>query len=88
MSETKYHEQDNNLLKRKCEDNAESEFVCVEDESNDQEIGVKKPPMPTYGKYNILKILKENHCLIADEEQLQKAFPRKKIYTIEDIKSK
>lgn len=48
---------------------------------------VKKPPMPTYGKYNILKMLKENHCLIADEEQLSNAFPRNKRYNLDDIKS-
>ncbi|XP_037038084.1 uncharacterized protein LOC119075672 [Bradysia coprophila] len=46
----------------------------------------KKPPMPVYGKYNILKMLKENHCLIADEEQLVNAFPRNKRYDLDDIK--
>lgn len=49
----------------------------------------KKPPMPVYCKYNILKMLKENHCLISDEGQLQaKAFPRNSRYTLDDIKSR
>lgn len=60
----------------------------TEDDGIDNKKGVKKPPMPTYGKYNILKILKENHCLIADEEQLSGAFPRNKRYDLDDIKSK
>lgn len=67
-----------NLLKRKHKE--VEEIVTKKD--------VKKPPMPTYGKYNILKILKENHCLIADEEQLSTAFPRNKRYDLDDIKSK
>lgn len=46
----------------------------------------KKPPMPVYGKYNILKMLKENHCLIADEDQLINAFPRNKRYNLDEIK--
>lgn len=51
---------------------------------------VKKPSMPTYGKYNILKILKENHCLISDDLQrvlLSNAFPRNKRYDLDDIRS-
>lgn len=68
-----------NLLKRKFKVDVDEEFEKKE---------VKKPPMPTYGKYNILKILKENHCLIADEDQLNNAFPRNKRYNLDDIKSK
>ncbi|KAJ6649496.1 hypothetical protein Bhyg_04732, partial [Pseudolycoriella hygida] len=48
--------------------------------------GQKKNPMPTYGKYNILKILKENNCLLPKEEELCKAFPRNKRYDLNDIK--
>lgn len=67
------------LLKRKIK-------VDIDDECEKKER--KKPSMPTYGKYNVLKILKDNHCLIADEEQLRRAFPRNKRYDLDDIKSK
>lgn len=67
------------LLKRKIKEDVDEDVDKKE---------VKKPPMPTYGKYNILNILKENHCLITDEEQLSNAFPRNKRYNIDDIKSK
>lgn len=55
-------------------------------EKTDPTKEAKKPPMPVYGKYNILKMLKENHCLIADEKQLANAFPRNKRYDLDDIK--
>lgn len=48
----------------------------------------KKPPMPCYGKYNILKMLKENHCLFPDEDQLSNAFARYKRYSLDEIKRK
>lgn len=69
------------LLKRKYKEDVDEQTVVEPKE-------VKKPPMPTYGKYNILKVLKENHCLIADEEQLTSVFPRNKRFDLEDVKSK
>lgn len=72
-------------LKRKHKEDVDEETVVHDVIAKE----VKKPPMPTYGKYNILKVLKENHCLIADEEeQLGHVFPRNKRYDLDDIKRK
>lgn len=71
----------NKKLKRKFKDDVVEESTTPKDVK-------KKPPMPTYCKYNVLKILKENHCLIADEEVLSKLVARNKHYDLDDIKSK
>ncbi len=74
------------------ETNLASRLESIDSDSNrtNEDSNVRstapKPSMPTYGKYNVLKILKENHCLIPDEEQLINAFPRNKRYNLDDIK--
>lgn len=69
---------DEKVKKRKFKEDVDEETIDKKE--------VKKPSMPTYGKYNILNILKENHCLIADEQQFTNAFPRNKRYDLDDIK--
>lgn len=70
-----------NKLKRKFKEDVDEEITTPQDVK-------KQPPMPTYCKYNILKVLKENHCLIADEEVLSKIVARNKHYDLDDVKSK
>lgn len=77
--------EDENFLKRKYKEVVDNE----EDGEFPDKKEVKQPPMPTYGKKNIVKILKRNHCLIPDESiELVNAFPRNKRYDLDDIRSK
>lgn len=85
MSEETSTSANKNLPKRKYDKtNSPKETNALKETDAPKE--AKKPPMPVYGKYNVLKMLKENHCLIADERQLTNAFPRNKRYDLDDIK--